>query len=68
VRTTFISLVTALLIAVLVWVLIFIFAPDMNLDTAYGLIVGSFLGSTVLIALVLTLRGRSRKLKNSTST
>ena len=57
-KITFISLVTALLIAVLAWVSIFIFAPDMNLDTAYGIIVGSFLGSTVVTALVLGLRSR----------
>lgn len=67
-RTTFISLCTALLIAVHVWASIIILAPAMNLDMAYGLIVGSFLGSTVLIALVLTLRGRSRKQENSPST
>jgi len=59
-KTTFISLVTALLIAVLVWASIIILAPGMNLDVAYGIIVGSFLGSTVLTALVLTLRGRHR--------
>lgn len=57
-KTTFISLVTALLIAVLVWASIIILAPDMNLDIAYGIIVGAFIGSTVLIALVLVLRGR----------
>ena len=57
-KITFISLVTAFLIAVLAWVSIFIFAPDMNLDTAYGIIVGSFLGSAVLTALALTLRRR----------
>ena len=57
-KITFISLVTAFLIAVLAWVSIFILAPDMNLDTAYGIIVGSFLGSTVLTALALTLRRR----------
>ena len=59
-KTTFISLVTALLIAVLVWASIIILAPGMNIDIAYGIIVGSFLGSTVLTALVLTLRGRHR--------
>jgi len=57
-KITFISLVTALLIAVLVWASIIILAPSMNLDMAYGLIVGSFIGSTVLIALVLALRAR----------
>ncbi|WP_314439767.1 hypothetical protein [Massilia timonae] len=57
-KITFISLGTALLIAVLVWASIIILDPGMNLDIAYGLIVGSFLGSTVLTALVLTLRNR----------
>lgn len=59
-KTTFISLVIALLIAVLVWASIIILAPGMNLDIAYGIIVGSFIGSTVLIALVLTLRSHRR--------
>lgn len=54
-KITFISLVTALLIAVLVWASIIIFGPGMNLDIAYGLIVGSFIGSAVLTALVLRL-------------
>lgn len=57
-KTTFISLVTALLITALVWASIVIIDPDMNLDIAYGMIVGSFIGSVVLTALVLTLRGR----------
>lgn len=57
-KITFLSLATALLIAVLVWALIIIVAPGMNLDMAYGLIVGSFIGSTVLTALVLALRSR----------
>jgi len=57
-KTTFISLVTALLIAVLVWASIIIFAPGMNLDMAYGTIVGSFIGSAVLTALVLSVRNR----------
>lgn len=57
-RTTFISLSTALLIAVLVWACIIFLDPGMNLDKAYGIIVGSFIGSAVLTALVLTLRGR----------
>lgn len=57
-RTTFISLVTALLITALVWASIIIIDPDMNLDIAYGMIVGSFIGSVVLTGLVLTLRNR----------
>ena len=50
-RTTFISLSTALLIAVLVWACIIFLDPGMNLDKAYGIIVGSFIGSAVLTAL-----------------
>lgn len=61
-KTTFISLVIAFLIAVLVWASIIILAPGMNLDMAYGLIVGSFIASTVLIALILVLRGRRSQL------
>lgn len=57
-KITFISLVTALLIAVLVWASIIILAPGMNLDMAYGTIVGSFIGSAVLTALVLSVRSR----------
>ena len=58
-KITFISLVTALLIAVVVWASIIILAPGMNLDMAYGTIVGSFFGSAILTALVLTIRSRS---------
>lgn len=57
-RTTFISLGIALLIAVLVWASIIFLDPGMNLDKAYNIIVLSFIGSAVLAALVLTLRGR----------
>ncbi|MFC0253075.1 hypothetical protein [Massilia consociata] len=57
-RTTFISLGIALLIAVLVWASIIFLDPGMNLDKAYNIIVCSFIGSAVVAALVLTLRGR----------
>lgn len=57
-KTTFISLVTALLITVLVWASIIIIDPDMNLDIAYGMIVCTFIGMAVLAALVLRLWGR----------
>ena len=57
-RTTFTSLGIAMLVAVLAWASIIILAPGMNLDMAYGIIVGSFIGSTVFIALVLMLRRR----------
>lgn len=59
-RTTFISLGIALLIAVLVWASIIFLEPGMNLDKAYNIIVLSFISSAVLIALVLRLRGRRR--------
>lgn len=57
-RTTFISLGIALLIAVLVWASIIVLDPGMNLDKAYNIIVGSFIGSAVLAALALRLRSR----------
>lgn len=55
-KTTCISILTALLVAVLAWATIVILAPGMNLDMAYGIIIGSFIGSTVLTALILALR------------
>lgn len=67
-KTTFLSVATAVLITALVWASIIVIDPDMNLDIAYGMIVGSFIGSVVLTALVLTLRGRSRKQGDSPST
>lgn len=59
-RTTFISLGTGLLIAVLVWASIISLDTDMNLDKAYNIIVLSFIGSAVLTALLLRLRHRPR--------
>lgn len=58
-KTTFISLGTALLVAILVWAFIILLDPGMTLDKAYNIIVGSFIGSAVLTALILRLR-RSR--------
>ena len=66
-RIAFVSFGIALLIALLAWALLIILDPRMSLDMAYGLIVGSFLGSTILTALVLTLRDRSRKQEHSPS-
>jgi hypothetical protein len=57
-RITFISLGIALSIAALVWASIVFLDPGMNLDKAYNIIVLSFIGSAVLSALVLRLRGR----------
>lgn len=57
-RTTLISLSIAFVMAVLAWVSIIFLDPGMNLDKAYNIIVLSFIGSAVLTALVLTLRGR----------
>ena len=59
-RATFISLGIALLIAALVWASIIFLDPGMNLDKAYNIIVLSFIGTAVLTALVLWLRGRRR--------
>jgi presenilin-like A22 family membrane protease len=57
-RATFVSLGIALLVAVLVWASIIFLDPGMNLDKAFNILVGSFIGSAVLTALVLMLRGR----------
>lgn len=59
-RTTFVSLGIAILIAVLVWASIIFLDPGMSLDKAYSIIVFSFIGSAVLTALVLIRRGRRR--------
>ncbi len=57
-RTTLISLSIAFVMAVLAWASIIFLDPGMNLDKAYNIIVLSFIGSAVVTALVLTLRGR----------
>lgn len=57
-KKTLTSLGIALVMAALVWASIIFFDPGMNLDKAYNIIGLSFIGSAVLAALVLTLRGR----------
>lgn len=59
-RTMFISLGIAFLVAVLVWASIIFFDPGMNLDKAYNIIVLSFIGTAVLTPLFLRLRSRRR--------
>ncbi|MFC5509524.1 hypothetical protein ACFPOU_00095 [Massilia jejuensis] len=57
-KKTLTSLGIALVMAALVWTSIIFFDPGMNFDKAYNIIGLSFIGSAVLAALVLTLRGR----------
>jgi Zn-dependent protease with chaperone function len=59
-KHTFISLGVAFLVAVLVWAVIVVFAPTMNLDKAYTIIVLSLIGTAVVTGLVLALWGRRR--------
>ncbi|QBI02853.1 hypothetical protein [Pseudoduganella albidiflava] len=55
-KSIFISLGVALLVAIVVYVSIFFVDPGMNVEKALNLIICSFLGSVVLTALVLLLR------------
>jgi uncharacterized membrane protein len=56
-KQTFISLVVAFLVAVLVYLAL---PSKMYVEKAFNIIVLSFIGSAVLTALVLRLRGRRR--------
>jgi multisubunit Na+/H+ antiporter MnhF subunit len=56
-KHTFISLVVALLVAVLVYLAL---PSKMYVEKALNIIVLSFIGTAVLTALVLKLRGRRR--------
>jgi len=59
-RTTFISLGIAFLVAVLVWGSIIFLDPGMNLDKAYNIIVLSSIGVGSVTGLALRLRSRHR--------
>jgi len=59
-RTTFISLGSALLIAAVVWVSIIFLDPGMNLDKAYNILAAVFIGSAVGTSLLLGLWKRHR--------
>ena len=59
-KRLFISLGVAFLVVALVYVSIFFLDPGMNIEKALNIIVYSFVGSAVLTALVLGLRGRRR--------
>jgi ABC-type Fe3+-siderophore transport system permease subunit len=57
-KITFASLGIAFVIAVIGWASIIFLDPGMNLDKACGIIVGSFISSAILTALVLAIWGR----------
>jgi hypothetical protein len=57
-KIAFISLGIALSVVALIYVLIFLYDPGMNVEKAFNIIVYSFASSAVLSALVLTLRSR----------
>lgn len=59
-KSTFISLGVAFLAVALIYISIFFFDPGMNVEKAFNIIVLSFIGSAVLTALALRLRGRRR--------
>jgi ABC-type Fe3+-siderophore transport system permease subunit len=59
-KRTFISLGVAFLVVALIYISIFFFDPGMNVEKAFNIIVLSFIGSAVVTALVLMLRGRRR--------
>ncbi|HBF49502.1 MAG TPA: hypothetical protein DDX04_03020 [Massilia sp.] len=55
----FISLGVGFVVVAVIWVSIFFFDPGMNIEKAFNIIVLSFIGSTILTALVR--RPRSRR-------
>lgn len=59
-KIALLSLIIAFMIAVVAWASIVLLAPGMNLDKAYGIVVGSFIGSAILTPLVLRLWRRGR--------
>jgi len=59
-KTLFISLGVAFLTVAIVYILIFFLDSGMNVEKAFNIIFYAFIGSGILTALVLTLRGRRR--------
>lgn len=57
-KTLFISLSVAFLAVAIVYISIFFLDPGMNVEKAFNIIFYAFIGSGILTALVLTLRGR----------
>lgn len=57
-KTILISLGVAFLAVAIVYISIFLLAPGMNVEQAFGIIFYAFIGSGILTALVLMLRGR----------
>ena len=58
-KRTFISLGVGFVVVAVIYISIFFFDPGMNVEKAFNIIVLSFIGSTVLTALVW--RPRSRR-------
>ncbi len=58
-KRMFISLGVGFVVVAVIWVSIFFFDPGMNIEKAFNIIVLSFIGSTILTALVR--RPRSRR-------
>lgn len=63
-KHTFISLFVAFLVAALVYLAL---PSNMYVEKAFNIIVLSFIGTAILTALILKLRGRTRKQENSPS-
>jgi uncharacterized membrane protein YhhN len=57
-KTTFISFGVAFFVATLVYIAIFFLDPGMYVERALNILVGAFVGSGVVTALVLWSRGR----------
>lgn len=57
-KTILISLGVAFLAVAIVYISIFFLDPGMNVEKAFNIIFYAFVGSGILTALVLTLRGR----------
>lgn len=57
-KRTFISLGTAFLAAFLAWLTIVVFLPTLYIETAFNIVVLSFVGAGVITPLGLWLRGR----------
>ena len=57
-KTILISLGVAFLAVAIVYISIFFLDPGMNVEMAFNIIFYAFVGSGILTALVLTLRGR----------
>lgn len=62
-KRTFISLGVGFLVVLIIYIAIFFLDPGMNIEKAFNIIVLSFIGATILTALVWRPRGRRRQSK-----